>query len=197
MKQYNSNGTVDNEQEVEIKMSYYNKAEAEIVVDVAVDAERISLTAKDERDIDPMGTGFVWYTPPLANSVTANLSEKKHDNCEWNIAGHDMQILTMTVAPNERIVTEVGSFMFGSSGIDMNTELTCCTSAATASEGGNGGCSEGCQRICGGESCVKLLLVNKGPNPGVRGRCTSCSIAFVQRHLLRTYFVYISLSTSV
>jgi Mitochondrial biogenesis AIM24 len=148
-------------------MSYYNKAEPEIVIDVAVDSERISLTAKDEHDIDPMGTGFVWYTPPLANSVTANLGEKKRGNCEWNIAGHDMQILTMTVPPNDRIITEVGSFMFGSKDIDINTELTCCTSAASASEGGNGGCNEGCQRICGGESCVKLLLVNKGPNPGV------------------------------
>jgi hypothetical protein len=47
-------------------------------------------------------------------------------------------------------------------------ELTCCTNANSSSEGGNGGCTEGCQRICGGESCVKLLLVNKGPNPGVR-----------------------------
>lgn len=52
--------------------------------------------------------------------------------------------------------------MFGSADIQTNVELTLCT----------GG--EGCQRICGGESCVKVLLVNNGPQEGVRIRI-SCS----------------------
>jgi hypothetical protein len=47
-------------------MSYYNKVEPEIKVDVAVDAETVALTQDDQHIIDPMGSGFVWYTPPLA-----------------------------------------------------------------------------------------------------------------------------------
>jgi hypothetical protein len=46
--------------------------------------------------------------------------------------------------------------MFGSPDIQMDVELTCC-------KGG-----EGCRRICGGESCVKLLILNAGSQSGVR-----------------------------
>jgi uncharacterized protein (AIM24 family) len=80
-----------------------------------------------------------------------------------------MQVLTMTVPASESIITETGSFMFGSKDIEMNVELTCCAKG--------GGCSEGCQRICGGESCVKLLLVNKGPNQGVCIRHPFCFVS--------------------
>jgi hypothetical protein len=141
-------------------MSYYTKIEPEIVVDVAADTETVALTTNEEHIIDPMNTGFTWYIPPMANPSKHYSSNTS--NCEWNIAGHDMQVLTMTVPSNETIVTEVGSFMFGSNNIEMNVELTCCSQ-------NGGGCDEGCQRICGGESCVKLLLDNKGPNPGVSG----------------------------
>jgi len=47
--------------------------------------------------------------------------------------------------------------MFGSSDIKTEVELTLC----------RGG--EGCQRICGGESCVKVLLTNDGSQPGYVG----------------------------
>ena len=65
-----------------------------------------------------------------------------------------MQVLTVTLEPNETMVTEVGSFLLGSHGVEMDVECTCRT-------------NEGCQRICGGESCVKLLLTNNSPNKGV------------------------------
>ena len=75
-------------------------------------------------------------------------------------AGHDMQVLTATVSPGETITTEVGSFFYGSGDIETTVELTCFSS---------GGCSEGWNRICGGESCVKVLLTNKGPQEGYVG----------------------------
>jgi hypothetical protein len=137
-----------------MSLSYYN-VEPEIVFDVAVDTETTALTTDDKHIVDPMGSGFIWYTPPLASPTKMH---EKHGNREWTIAGHDMQVLTMTLPPNETVVTEVGSFMFGSADLQTNVELTCCS----------GG--EGCQRICGGESCVKLILVNNGPNPGVCNR---------------------------
>lgn len=131
--------------------NYYN-IEPEIVFDVAVDSETTALTADDRHIVDPLGSGFVWYTPPLA---TPTKDHEVHCNRDWNIAGHDMQVLTMTLPPNESVVTEVGSFMFGSADIQTNVELTCFS----------GG--ECCQRVCGGESCVKLIMTNSGPNPGV------------------------------
>ena len=70
------------------------------------------------------------------------------------------QVLTTTVPPGEQVVTEVGSFLFGSSGIETEVELTLCT---------QGGCGEGWQRICGGESCVKVILKNQGPEEGFVG----------------------------
>jgi uncharacterized protein (AIM24 family) len=71
-----------------------------------------------------------------------------------------MQILTSTVPPGETIVTEVGTFMYGSSGIKTEVELTCFS---------KGGCKEGWNRICGGESCVKVLLTNADSQPGFVG----------------------------
>lgn len=130
---------------------YYN-IEPEIIFDVAVDSETTALTADDKQIVDPLGSGFVWYTPPLASPTK---DHEMHCNRDWNIAGHDMQVLTMTLPPNESVITEVGSFMFGSADIQTNVELTCFS-------------GEECfQRVCGGESCVKLIMTNSGPNPGV------------------------------
>jgi uncharacterized protein (AIM24 family) len=71
-----------------------------------------------------------------------------------------MQVLTTTVSPGQTVTTEVGSFFFGSGDIETTVELTCF---------GPGGCTEGCNRICGGESCAKMLLTNKGAQEGFVG----------------------------
>jgi uncharacterized protein (AIM24 family) len=71
-----------------------------------------------------------------------------------------MQVLTATVSPGQTVTTEVGSFVYGSSDIETTVELTCFSS---------GGCTEGWNRICGGESCVKVLLTNKGAQEGYVG----------------------------
>lgn len=75
-------------------------------------------------------------------------------------AGHDMQVLTTTVPPGTTVTTEVGSFFFGSAGIQTTVELTCCGAA---------GCATGWARICGGESCVKVLLTNAAATEGFVG----------------------------
>lgn len=89
-----------------------------------------------------VGSGFLWYRPPLAS--TKEHSTGGHD---WTISGHDMQVLTTTVPPGEEVMTEIGSFLFGSAGIETTVDLTLCT---------KDGCGEGWQRVCGGESCVKV-----------------------------------------
>jgi Mitochondrial biogenesis AIM24 len=140
-------------------MSTY--AEPEILVDFASVDEVQSLTAmtdaqkQDVYESDPMSSGFHWYTPPLA----AHAHETSGN--QWIITGHDMQVLVSEMPPGQTITTEVGSFFFGSAGIKTNVDLTCCS--------GKGGCSEGCGRIMGGESCVKLLLTNESAQPGVVG----------------------------
>lgn len=128
-------------------------AEPEFHVDFA-SQELTSLTQQEQDEVhksDPLSSGFLWYTPPLA----AHTHEA--GGHQWIISGHDMQVLTTTVPPGETVVTQVGSFFFGSSGIKTDVELTCC----------RGG--EGCSRILGGESCVKLLLTNESAQPGVLG----------------------------
>lgn len=128
-------------------------AEPEFDIDFASE-ELTSLTAEQQeqqRRADPMNTGFMWYTPPLAAHQNESGGE------QWIISGHDMQVLMMTVPTGRTVVTEVGSFFFGSAGTRTDVEFTCC------SEG------EGCKRICGGESCVKLLLTNDSPQSGYVG----------------------------
>jgi hypothetical protein len=128
--------------------------EAEYVVpDFA--AEAVPLTAEDQEHFDPLKTGFIWYTPPLATEVSHSTGGH-----QWTIAGHDMQILTMTVPSGETITTEVGSFMYMHPKMDSKVELTLCTTA---------GFGEGCNRICGGENCVKVLLVNESGEQGYVG----------------------------
>jgi len=71
-----------------------------------------------------------------------------------------MQVLSMTVPPGEVIVTEVGSFMYMHPGMDTKVELTLCSAK---------GCCEGWKRVCGGESCVKVLLLNESSQEGYVG----------------------------
>jgi Mitochondrial biogenesis AIM24 len=132
----------------------YIEYEPDIKVDIAAQ-EVVSLTENEYDIVDPMRSGFVWYQPPL--SVT---DEHVTGGQQWQISGHDMQVLTMSVPANDVIVTEVGSFMFGSPGIVTEVELTLF---------GRNGCTQGCGRICGGESCVKVLISNKSPSSGYIG----------------------------
>jgi hypothetical protein len=132
----------------------YVPDEPDIVVDIAAE-ETVSLTTEQQKQVDPLNSGFAWYTPPMAKT-----KEHLTGGHEWMISGHDMQVLTATLPPGEEFITETGSFMFGSSGIKTGVELTCCSRA---------GFSEGVQRVCGGESCVKVILLNEGSQEGFVG----------------------------
>jgi hypothetical protein len=134
-------------------MGKYDNSEAFSSVDFA--AEAVPLTSEQEEIFDPLKSGLVWYKPPLASEVS-----QKTGGQEWCITGHDMQVLSMTVPPGETITTEVGSFMYMHAGMETKVELTLCSS---------GGCSEGCNRICGGESCVKVLLLSGTAEEGYVG----------------------------
>ncbi|KAG7355722.1 mitochondrial biogenesis AIM24 [Nitzschia inconspicua] len=118
-------------------------------------AEAVPLTEEDREIFDPLSSGFIWYTPPLASE--ASNSTGGH---QWCIAGHDMQVLTMTVPTGETITTEVGTFMYMHPKMETKVELTLCSPA---------GCGEGCNRIWGGEGCAKLLLVNESGEEGYVG----------------------------
>lgn len=131
--------------------------EPEIAVDFAA-AEVVPLTDEQQSNVDPLESGFLWYTPPLA----ADPSPHSTNGHLWDISGHDMQVLTTSVPRRETIITEVGSFMFGSPGIETSLQLTLCG-------GGDGGNKEGVDRIMGGESCAKVLLTINGPEDGFVG----------------------------
>lgn len=118
-------------------------------------AEGIPLTTEQEKIFDPLKTDFIWYEPPLASEVSHTTGGQ-----EWTITGHDMQVLSMTVPPGETIVTEVGSFMYMHPGMETQVELTLCSADK---------CGEGWRRFCGGESCVKVLLLNETANQGYVG----------------------------
>ena len=118
-------------------------------------AEARPLTKEDEEIFDPLKTNFIWYKPPLASEVSHTTGGQ-----QWCVTGHDMQVLSMTVPPGETIVTEVGSFMYMHPGMETKVELTLCSAK---------GCGEGWRRICGGESCVKVLLLNETNNQGYVG----------------------------
>jgi hypothetical protein len=129
--------------------------EAEFHIDFA-SQELTSLTEEGKKDVqraDPMSSGFLWYEPPMA-------AESVTDGQHWIISGHDMQVLTTTLPPGETIVTEVGSFFFGSHGITTEVEFTLCSDQ---------GCQKGWDRVCGGESCVKVFLNNSASEPGYVG----------------------------
>lgn len=131
----------------------YGADEPDIVlVDIAAE-ETVPLT--QQKEVDPMNSGFSWYTPPMAKT-----KEHHTGGHEWMISGHDMQVLTSSLPPGQAFITETGSFMFGSAGIKTTVELTCCTRDS---------CYEGIERILGGESCVKVLLHNEGSEEGFVG----------------------------
>jgi uncharacterized protein (AIM24 family) len=123
--------------------------------EIVVEAETVPLTSDQDPSIDPLVSGFLWYKPPPTFEKTHTTS-----NHNWTITGHDMQILSATVPPGEQVVTEVGSFVFMHPSMTTEVELTLCT---------KGGCSEGWSRICGGESCVKVLLKNDSGSEGYVG----------------------------
>ena len=129
------------------------KQKEEEEIDLA--AEAVPLTSTLESIFDPLRTGFLWYTPPLA-------SEQNHKTGghKWNIVGHDMQILTMTVPGGESVTTEIGSFMYMSPFMETSVELTLCSQV---------GFVGGCNRIFGGESCVKVFLKNNTGQEGYVG----------------------------
>ena len=118
-------------------------------------AEAVPLTEAQEEIFDPLKTDFIWYQPPLASEVS-----HKTGGQEWCITGHDMQVLSMTVPPGETITTEVGSFMYMHPKMETKVELLLCSSK---------GCSEGWKRVCGGESCVKVYLLNEMEEQGYVG----------------------------
>lgn len=122
-------------------------------IDLAADA--VPLTAEVTSFFDPLKSGFLWYTPPLASE-----QEHKTGGHTWNIVGHDMQILTMTVPAGDKVITEVGSFMYMSPFMETSVEFTLF---------GESGFSKGCNRICGGESCVKVYLKNESGQEGYVG----------------------------
>lgn len=132
--------------------------EPEFSVDFATVEEVTELSGEKEKEelhrADPMNSGFLWYTPPMA---AQNVENAPGGSQQWIISGHDMQVLTATVPPGSTVTAEVGSFFFGSKDIETSVEFTCCNGA------------EGCQRIFGGESCVKLLLTNAGRELGFVG----------------------------
>ena len=122
--------------------------EPDIVVDFAAGEEAVPLTSEIQNEVDPLNSGFLWYKPPMA----AKPEKHATSGHQWAITGHDMQVLAVTLPPGESVTTEVGTFMFGSPGIKTKVELTLCGK----------GFAEGCNRILGGESCVKVILENEG-----------------------------------
>lgn len=137
-------------------MTYKTDTEPEITVDFAAIAEEVVPLAEEvQSHVDPLGSGFLWYQPPMA-------STKSHvsGGHQWCISGYDMQVLTMTVPAGEHLTTEIGSFMFGSGQTETSVELTLCSRI---------GFAEGIRRILGGESCVKVILTNSSNQEGVFG----------------------------
>lgn len=118
-------------------------------------AEAVPLTVEETEVYDPLKTGFLWYKPPLASEISHETGGQ-----QWCVAGHDMQVLTMTVPPGETVATEIGSFMYMHPGMHTKVELTLCNTKS---------CGEGWKRVCGGESCVKLLLENDSSEQGYVG----------------------------
>lgn len=131
--------------------SYLKSARFSMDEEIIVEAETVPLTADQDSSVDPLLSGFEWYKPPPT-------FEKTHvtSGHNWNITGHDMQVLTATVPSGAHIETEVGSFVYMHPG--MTTEIECTLFG-----------EEGCSRICGGESCVKMFLKNDTGGEGYVG----------------------------
>lgn len=118
-------------------------------------AEVVPLNEDLAEIVDPLKSRFLWYQPPLASETSHSTGGH-----QWNIVGHDMQVLTMTVPGGESVTTEVGSFMYMSPFMETKVELTLCSRV---------GFGAGCRRICGGESCVKVFLNNTTGHEGYVG----------------------------
>lgn len=77
--------------------------EPEITVDFAAVEELASLTgeaAEEKHQADPMGSGFLWYTPPLAFES----SPLSAGGQQWIVSGNDMQVLSMTIPPGKSMI---------------------------------------------------------------------------------------------
>eukprot|EP00535_Pseudo-nitzschia_heimii_P000429 CAMPEP_0197188234 /NCGR_PEP_ID=MMETSP1423-20130617/17490_1 /TAXON_ID=476441 /ORGANISM="Pseudo-nitzschia heimii, Strain UNC1101" /LENGTH=302 /DNA_ID=CAMNT_0042640021 /DNA_START=55 /DNA_END=963 /DNA_ORIENTATION=- len=122
-------------------------------VDFATEA--VPLTEAQEEIFDPLKSDFIWYQPPLASEVSHHTGGQ-----EWCVTGDDMQVLSMTVPPGGIITTEVGSFMYMHPKMATKVELLLCSPK---------GCAEGWKRVCGGESCVKVYLLNEMGEQGYVG----------------------------
>ena len=117
--------------------------------------ETMPLTSDEDPSLDPLKSGFTWYKPAM------NLqTEHQTGGHTWAISGKDMQILTSTVPPGGEFITEVGSMVFMHPGMETKVDLTLC---------GPAGFGEGCNRVCGGESCVKVYLTNPTGEEGYVG----------------------------
>lgn len=86
-----------------MQQSKYAVGEPESVVDVAAEE---TMSAEMKALVDPMGSGFKWYTPPMASS---NKVHESHNGRDWCISGHDMQILMMSFPQKETVTTYVAS----------------------------------------------------------------------------------------
>lgn len=107
----------------------------------------------DNAKVDPMNTGFKWYLP----KETSFEDSHQMDGSKWTISGHDMQVLSASVPAGNTISTEVGTLLFAHPSMKTEVDLTLFQGAA------------GCQRICGGESCVKVNMTNEGTSDAYVG----------------------------
>lgn len=103
-------------------------------------------------DSDPFGTKFNVYTAVSTEEKPS--SETK--GVEWEIHGHDMQVLHLdNLPPGTEFYTEIGSTMYLSPGIETDVECGLCGDAA--------------QRVLSGESCIKVKLTNDSNENGYMG----------------------------
>lgn len=134
------------------------------MVDIAAEAVPLTQVVEQQMLIDPLRTGFMWYVPPMASETSHTTGGQ-----QWCIAGHDMQVLTMTVPSGQTIVTEIGTFMYMHPKMDSEVECQPCN----------------CRRMCGGENCVKLLLKNESTEVGTSIEYCSSRNSGSPKRLLR------------
>lgn len=58
-----------------------NFVEPEITVDVAAE-ELASLTSDQKHQVDPLDSGFIWYTPPMASPTGQH---ETHNGRSWYV----------------------------------------------------------------------------------------------------------------
>jgi len=126
-----------------MKSSYEAIPTINVEQEIKVDAIPLQ---DDNLKTDPMNSGFKWYLP----DVNAFVDNREMNGSKWTISGHDMQVLSVSVPPGNTVSTDVGSMLFSHPDMKMDVDLTLCQGAT------------GCQRMCGGESCVKVNMTNEG-----------------------------------